>query len=192
MAGTPITRSVHLPPMRFKTHFTATLTNNVLNSASAMYRLGLTDPNNASSTLADASTRLAAMKPLFRYFRIHQLKVTFIPQLGDASSGTVGVCVDADPMYGGLTTVTDATTKEFGLITNVRKSATLVWKPHGPREKMEKFCEGAVNSGTYTIVRDYESLLYGSVAIRSSNGEASGVTVGYVMFEVDISFEEAK
>jgi hypothetical protein len=113
------------------------------------------------------------------------MKVQFVPALSDNAEGIVGITVDADTRFGGMSAPGDVLTNGGYILTNIRMPGTFVWRPSGKRDLEEKFTLQSTGNST----RESDELGYGSLTWCSTNSSANGIVVGHLMVSGVIMFE---
>lgn len=187
MKGTAISKSGHSPGYRFTTQFLVSVDTDVSGNTQNGLRLATDDPALVLTTLATHCSRCAALRDLYRHVKIHKVKVRYVPSQSDNASGTVGLCVDADTMTTGYWNMVAIARKDHAFITGVTTPAGLTWTPRGTKEREYKATRVGAAGG---VVRTQDDLASSSI-IWNSQTDVPGKSIGYLVFEVDVEFEDA-
>lgn len=174
-------------PVRMRLEGVQLVTNTAAGLCDNYIRVALDDGNGATTgTLAGPVTRLATHRPIYRRYRIRRLEAQWLPSVSDSTDGVVAVCYDQDIRVGQLTTVNNTLLRPAHFMTPLRMTGgRLVWVPRQKVDQEERYCVSATSGGT---TRTVEELQYGTVAYVSNNSLASGATIGYIRFIVDVEF----
>lgn len=179
IASRPIDR------MRVHDRFILSLPNSSTNQVANYFGMSLTTTTVPAgpATLSNYSNKLAVLKTLYRHYALKSVKITWMPNQADSTSGNLYVGWDSDASnYNNTTSPTAYLAKDTHIITHILKPATTVWRPREAKEREERYTTDPLNS------REPEELSFGVLQVYSNNNVASGVVVGLLLFEVDVEF----
>jgi len=134
----------------------------------------------AFTALGSFVPRFATMAQLYRQFVIDRIVVSFVPNAGDTTGGSIAVAVDSDPFTTAPTTYGQVVRHRSGFFTDIKAPASFVWssKQDNTSKKMVFVVAG----------RDEDQMSFGAIQIYSSNTVAALANIGNVMISVDATF----
>lgn len=176
--------------MRVKDCLMLELLNTGALTFQSYYNLGFNNKDgwvNGTPILSNFA-RLAAIKNLYRHFRILRLRFTFVPNQADTTSGNFMLRVEADPT---ATTVAGNADRyinaETHIFSHIQKGASATWLPREQKEKAERYVTDTGNA----LSRPMEDMSFGVVQIYAPNSQSSGVSIGFLKWDVEVEFTNA-
>lgn len=180
------------PNFRVKSSFATPVLNTTLNVAVGRWMLAIQAPLGAGvATLGSANSRVASLGQMYRRFRLHSIKVKWVPNCTQNDAGTLAMCVDADTFVGNPTSSGALLTRHPSCMTTMREGCTLVWKPDGPSERLERYTNLAGMTATPDVTRSVDDLSFGSLLLYCTNTFANATFVGNLVVEYDMTFSDA-
>jgi len=163
-----------------------TITNTSANQFCTATSLSMSTFTGATiGCIGTLSTKLAAVKTLYRHFRVNKLKITWIPSVTEqVATGNFMLRVDSDPSNEtNVTTPTRYLAADTHVFTPINKGASCVWTPRELKEKEEKYTQALGASG-----HTADEMSFGVIQFYAPNNLAISTPIGYVAYEIDVTF----
>jgi hypothetical protein len=162
------------------------LQNSTSNFFSGAWGLGSATQNaNGLYALFGATfmPRFYQISQLYRQFVLHSITLEFVPYISSTNSGGVTIAVDPDPSVPIPASFNACIQHRVSCMSDLQSKCVIRYDPLKDLKKDPRYCTGGS-----TLNRDDDETLYGVFELVSNNTLASGATIGYVSFTVDVSF----
>jgi len=175
--------------LRTSDRFVVSLSNTSANLCQTYLGFGMDNPTgDVVGTLFAYSNKLTAFKSLYRHYLVHGMKVSWVPATTQqATTGNVMFRIDNNPAnevnYSDVNRYLAASTH---IMAPINECVSTVWRPREHREKVERTCQNSIVGAGPGLSAD--ELRYGMVQFYLPNNMANATTLGYFLFEVDITF----
>jgi len=131
---------------------------------------GLTGPISRGYTLST----------LWRQFVINRFTVSFVPNVGYTTLGSIAMAIDPDPSAGQPGSYSSCIRHTVNVFGDIKSPASITYNPQIDRKVDPRY---TLSSG-----KDDDEKSFGVVQVWSANGAPANGTIGTLMWTMDITF----